>query len=102
MDFLLSPPVAFLLYLPLAFIFLWLGKKMAPENPSAEKSSVYGSGEIAPDTPAAPGYRPFLIVAFFFAILHLAILVVATGGLTLTTGAYVIGLIFTLVALILG
>jgi NADH:ubiquinone oxidoreductase subunit 3 (subunit A) len=66
------------------------------------KSSTYGSGEAPPTAAAAPGYRPFFVVALFFAILHLGVLMLGTGGLTLISGVYLIGLMLALVALILG
>lgn len=103
MNILLSPPLAFLLYIPLVLVIVWIGQKMAgPGSASEAKSSAYSSGNESPTAAAAPGYRPFFLVAFFFAILHLGILVVGSGGLTGTTAAYLIGLILALVALILG
>jgi hypothetical protein len=104
LDILLSPPFAFLLYLPLVALITWLGKQLAGpvERPSVNKSSLYGSGEKAPVITAAPGYRPFLLVAFFFAILHLGMLVVGFGNLSQQQGFYIIGLGFALLALILG
>jgi len=103
MDIILFPPLAFLLYIPLVMLILWLGKSLAgPENSSEAKSSVYGSGEEAPTQAAAPGYQPFFLVAFFFAILHLGMLVMGSSQLTLVSGVYLLGLVATLVALILG
>ena len=103
MDILLSPPVAFLVYIPLVLIIMGFGRLLAgPASPNAVKSSTYGSGEEAPTYLAAPGYRPFFLIAFFFAVLHLGMLVLGSGGLTLITGAYLIGLVLALVALILG
>jgi len=103
MDIILFPPLAFLIYIPLVALILWLGKSLAgPENSSEAKSSVYGSGEEAPTQSAAPGYQPFFLVAFFFAILHLGMLVMGSSQLTLVSGVYLLGLVATLVALILG
>jgi hypothetical protein len=42
------------------------------------------------------------MVAFFFAVLHLGVLIVGSGGFTPVTGIYILGLIFSLVALALG
>ena len=42
------------------------------------------------------------MTAFFFAMLHLGVLIVGSGGLTIMTGAYIAGLILSLVALALG
>jgi NADH:ubiquinone oxidoreductase subunit 3 (subunit A) len=103
MQLLLTPPLAFMVYILLALLFLWVGKKMAGSgSPNAMKSSAYGSGEEAPTNQAAPGYRPFFLVAFFFAILHLGMLVVGSAPLTIISGMFIVGLILALVALILG
>ncbi len=104
MNILLSPPVAFLVYIPLVLAIFLFGRKLAAkvENPSAAKSSVYNNGEQSPQSAASPGYKPFFLIAFFFAILHLGVLVLGSGGFTMITGAYMAGLILALVALILG
>ncbi len=101
---LLSPPLAFLIYIPLVLLIVWLGQQLAApaEKPSAAKSSLYGAGEKAPLLSAAPGYRPFFLVAFFFAILHLGMLVLGFGNLSMPQGLYIIGLALALLALILG
>ncbi|HPH95739.1 MAG TPA: hypothetical protein PKW33_03895 [Anaerolineaceae bacterium] len=103
MDWIFTPPVAFLIYIPLVLIIERFGRALAgPGSENAAKSSLYGSGEEAPTMPAAPGYRPFFLIAFFFAILHLGVLVLGTGSLTNTTAAYILGLSLALMALILG
>jgi NADH:ubiquinone oxidoreductase subunit 3 (subunit A) len=103
MNILLSPPIAFLAYIPLVLVLVWLGRRLAgPTKENAMKSSIYGSGESSPTQMAAPGYKPFFLVAFFFAILHLGILVLGTGSLTPTMGIYLVGLLLALLALILG
>jgi len=56
MDIILTPPIAFLIYIPLVFLIFLLGKGLAsPESPSEAKSSLYGSGELAPKEMASPG-----------------------------------------------
>jgi len=103
MEILLSPPLAFLIYLPLVFAIYFAGKVLAgKETPSLEKSSLYGSGEEAATSLASPGYRPFFLIAFFFALLHLGMLVIGTGEIDVKLLPYIIGLILALVALILG
>jgi NADH:ubiquinone oxidoreductase subunit 3 (subunit A) len=103
MNILLSPPVAFLIYIPMVWIIIWIGRQLAgPAEPGEAKSSSYGSGEIAPTMAAAPGYRPFFLVAFFFAILHLGMLVLGIGNLSWQHAIYILGLALTLTALILG
>lgn len=103
MNLILTPPLAILIYVFLVLVITWIGSKMAgPENPNKVKSSVYSSGELAPTSIAAPGYKPFFLIAFFFAILHLGMLVLGNGPVNLVSGIFAVGLIFALVALILG
>lgn len=100
---LLTPPVAFLIFVALAALLNNLGRVLAgPEKPSEIKSSLYTGGEMHHSPVGAPGYRPFFVIALFFAILHLGVLMLGTGGLTWMSLIYLIGLIFALVALILG
>ena len=102
-NILLSPPVAFLIYLALAGILYGLGRMLAgPEQTTPLKSSTYASGEAPPTRAAAPGYRPFFVVALFFAILHLGVLVLGVGGITPIAIVYLVGLVLALLALILG
>jgi NADH:ubiquinone oxidoreductase subunit 3 (subunit A) len=103
MEILLSPPVAFLLYIPLVALIALAGRSMAaPGTSNLHKHTIYGSGEEANTDLAAPGYRPFFLVAFFFAILHLGMLVLGSGSLDMVSPIYLIGLLLALMALILG
>ena len=98
-----TPPVAFLLYMLASAVLYTVGRKLAGEGvASTLKTSTYSSGEAPPVSPAAPGYRPFFVVALFFAVLHLGALVLGSGGISTGTGLYLIGLFLTLVVLILG
>jgi hypothetical protein len=105
MNILLSPPFAFLIYIPLVLLIVWFGSVLSsgPNHRSGmRESDLYSSGEVGPTTQAAPGYRPFFLIAFFFAILHLAMLVLGSSPLNLTAAVYLVGVILALVALILG
>ena len=103
MDLLLSPPFAFLAYVPLVLVLLGLGRLLAGRTAvSAAKSSVYGSGEASPTFSAPPGYQPFFLIALFFAVVHLAMLVLGIGNLPTPAAVYLGGLFVALVALILG
>ncbi|MCB8926062.1 MAG: hypothetical protein H6652_10610 [Ardenticatenaceae bacterium] len=103
MEIILTPPIAFLIYLVLAAVLSGLGRMWAYRGEqSAEKVSTYASGEEAPTHLAAPGYRPFFIVALFFAILHLGVLIVGSSGLAPASIVFLVGLILALVALIAG
>jgi NADH:ubiquinone oxidoreductase subunit 3 (subunit A) len=102
-EIVLSPPLAFVLYLALVAILAFGGRILAGRSTSsALKSSSYASGEEPPAGTGIPGYRPFFLIALFFAMLHLGILVLGTSNLTALAGVYLVGLILALVALILG
>lgn len=99
MGFVLSPPVAFVVYILLVGLLYGFGRLLAPAGRrSVAKSSIYAGGEVAATAKAAPGYRRFFIVALFFAVLHLGALVLATAGLA--TGALAIGSEFGIAILI--
>jgi NADH:ubiquinone oxidoreductase subunit 3 (subunit A) len=102
-EILLSTPVALLIYLALVGSLYILGRFLAgPSQETEIKTSTYSSGEAPPSQLAAPGYRPFFVVALFFAILHLGVLMLGSGGLTPIKGVYLLGLLLALIALILG
>ena len=101
MSILLSPPLAFLIYLVLVGILAGFGRVLAgPGHQTPFKSTTYASGEAPPTQSAVPGYRPFFIVALFFAVLHLGVLVLGSTGLTPITGVFLVGLGLALVVLI--
>ncbi len=101
MSILLSPPIAFLIYLVLVGVLAGFGRVLAgPGHQTPFKSTTYASGEAPPSHPAVPGYRPFCVIALFFAVLHLGVLVVGSSGLTPITGVFLVGLILALVVLI--
>jgi len=105
MEFLLYPPVAFIIYLVMVGILSGVGRALAVPAHSHEdamKVSPYASGEAGETYQAAPGYRQFFVVALFFAVLHLGMLLAGSSGLTMVTAAYIVGLIVALIALILG
>ena len=103
-KFLLSPPVAFLIYSALGALIFLYGKMSAPVEDIADdqKRSLYGSGEAGPEERGVPGYKPFLLISLFFALMHLGVLVIGTGSLNSETGIYTFILMISLAALILG
>jgi NADH:ubiquinone oxidoreductase subunit 3 (subunit A) len=102
-DWLLNPPVAFVVNLGLVGLLYLIGRKLAgPAHATTIKSSTYSSGEAPPTQAAAPGYRPFFVVALFFAMLHLGVLMMASGDFSPIMGLYLGGLLLALLALILG
>lgn len=100
---LLSPPFAFVLYLALVGILSGFGRLLAARGTHSEgKLATYSGGEEAPTTGAMPGYRGFFIIALFFAILHLGVLMLGSSSFQPIAGVYLIGLIVALLVLIVG
>ena len=103
LEFLLVPPIAFVFYVGLVAILSLSGRVLAaPGQESTMKATTYAGGESSPTRPAAPGYRPFFVIALFFAILHLGILILGSGTVTPVMVIYLVGLLLALLALILG
>jgi NADH:ubiquinone oxidoreductase subunit 3 (subunit A) len=102
-DLLLNPAVAFLIFFLLVGILYGFGRVLAgPSHATPIKTSTYSSGEAPPTHLAGPGYRPYFVVALFFAILHLGILVLGSGGMNAIALVYLIGIMIALLALIVG
>lgn len=102
-ELILYPPIAFIIYIALIGVVILLVRKFSTRAEiSLHKSSTYSSGEAPPRHLAAPGYRPFFVVALFFTIVHLGSLVLSSGERLTTSAAYLFGLLFILLALILG
>lgn len=102
-SILLSPLVAFLIYAVMIAVISGLGRLFSAKGRKSEfKTATYASGEENDPMPAAPGYRQFFVIALFFAVLHLGVLIIGSSDLSGVAGVYLIGLMLALVALILG
>ncbi len=102
-NILLSPLVAFLIYFAVVALLSGLGRLFSAQGHKTEfKTATYASGEENDPVPAAPGYRQFFVIALFFAVLHLGVLMIGSSDLSPVAGVYLLGLILALVALILG
>ena len=76
---LLSPPVAFFVFLGAAFGLYALGRGMAPKlTNTGGKLTTYACGENIPGVKIQFGYRLFFFIALFFTMMHVAVLVIAT------------------------
>ena len=74
-NWLLAPPIAFLLYILLVSLLSLAGRYLAGETQSSStERSLYTGGEKLPTMLGVPGYRPFFVIALFFAVLHLGML----------------------------
>ena len=102
-NFILTPVFAFLIYFLVVSAASGLGRLFSARGRKSQfKSEPYASGEDYDPVPAAPGYRKFFVIALFFAVLHLGIIMIGSSDLSSVTGIYLLGLILALVALILG
>jgi NADH-quinone oxidoreductase subunit A len=78
-DFLISPPVAFLVFLVIGYLIYVLGGRMAPKlKKQGGKLATYACGEDLPGVKLQFGYRLFFFIALFFTMMHVAALVIAT------------------------
>jgi len=96
-GFLLSPPVAFIVFLLLFYLLYGLGSLMAPKMKNVGgKLTSYACGEDIPGQKIQFGYRLFFFIALFFTMMHVAALVVATlpSGPIVLFGVFYLGMIF--------
>jgi len=92
-TFLLAPPLAFLIFLALSASISLTGKLIAAkgvESPGKTKS--YACGEDMPENKGQPEYSQFFKFAFFFTLMHVVVLIVATdpSGISLMSGLYLV------------
>jgi len=79
MDWLLLPPFAFVILLAVFWFFSWAAKFLAPKGKYSEgKGEPYACGQDVNTGRIQPGYGEFFPFAFFFTIMHVATLVLAT------------------------
>jgi hypothetical protein len=96
-QFLVYPPIAFLIFLLIGYLIYRLSIALGPKSSVTEgKLSTYACGEDIPGRKVQYGYHLFHF-AFFFTVLHVAALVIATipsGRMAL------LGIVYLLIALI--
>ncbi len=103
MSYLLVPPIAFLFYIGLVGLLSLIGRYLAgPGEADADKTAAYTGGERLSRQIGIPGYKPFFVVALFFAVLHLGALMIGSSIISPIALLYIVGLMLALIALILG
>jgi NADH-quinone oxidoreductase subunit A len=104
LEFLISPPVAFLLFLGISALLYLLGKRLAPKlTKVGGKLTTYACGEDIPGTKVQFGYRLFFFIALFFTIMHVATLMIATvpaGKVVLFAVLYLVVIFLAIMALV--
>ncbi|MBA5942185.1 MAG: hypothetical protein H0M93_02490 [Methanophagales archaeon] len=101
-EILLSPPVAFVVFLIVGYAIFAVGGRLAPRVEQAKGTlAAYACGEDIPGTKIQPTYRLYH-VGIAFTVLHVAALVIATMPLALVDELLVavvaVGLMFLGVA----
>jgi len=103
-DFLISPPIVFLIFLVIGFLLYALGSRLAPKlKKEGGKLTTYACGEDIPGVKLQFGYRLFFFIALFFTMMHVAALVIATipGGKIAFFGIiYLVMIFLSIMALI--
>jgi len=80
-NILLSPPVAFVIFLLLSGGLSALFKRVAARGKdSGSKADAYACGESMPENQGQPEYSQFFHFAFFFTMMHVTVLMIATDA----------------------
>ncbi|MFH1223891.1 MAG: hypothetical protein V1647_06085 [Pseudomonadota bacterium] len=80
MNYLLLPPIVFFIILVVVSIQAYFMKKLAFQGKDEPgKNKAYACGEDVSDHRVQPDYRQFFPFAFFFTIMHVVALVIATA-----------------------
>ena len=97
----LTPPVVFIILLLSSIIFGWLLTLVSFKRKDAKGDSgtSYACGENSPANLAQPDYSQFFPFAFFFTILHVFTLTIATIPV-LNPGSFAIAIVYALAAII--
>jgi NADH:ubiquinone oxidoreductase subunit 3 (subunit A) len=103
-EFLLFPPIAFILFLLVGGLLLGFGSLLgAKGKASAGKNAQYACGEPVPAVKVQPDYTEFFPFALFFTIIHVTALIMATipgGNIALMGIIYLVGVAIALFTLV--
>ena len=79
-SFLLLPPVVFVIILVTVLLFAHFASKLSMKGKEASgKRKAYACGEDLGEHRLQPDYSQFFSFAFFFTIMHVVVLVIATA-----------------------
>lgn len=98
----LSPPVVFILFLIIFFgSSLIAGKMAAKGSDSPSKTKSYACGESEYASMGQPDYSQFFKFAFFFTVMHVIVLILATvpSGMSVMAAMYFITAVVALIIL---
>ncbi len=78
-NILLSPPLAFFIFLFVSLVFSFVAQAFSIKGKASEgKTKPYACGEDVAVSKAQPDYKQFFPFAFFFTIMHVVVLIIAT------------------------
>jgi hypothetical protein len=104
-QYLLYPPITFAIFCLIGIIIYSIGTKVQPKaRAEAGKYEPYACGEDVPAGNVQPGYHLFHF-AFFFTVLHVAALIVATvpsGPIAVLGVVYLIAILGVILILLNG
>ena len=100
-ELLLSPPVVFIVIMLAAIFFAYVLSKLAlkPKNVPAGLTKVYACGEDIKTHMIQPDYSQFFPFAFYFTILHVVALMIATVPMA-TMQTFMIAVVYILGAIV--
>ena len=100
-ELLLSPPVVFIVIMLAAIFFAYVLSKLAmkPKNVPAGLTKEYACGEDIKTHMIQPDYSQFFPFAFYFTILHVVALMIATVPMA-TMQTFLIAVVYILGAIV--
>lgn len=100
-ELLLSPPVVFIVVMLTAIFFAYVLSKLAlkPKNVPAGLTKEYACGEDIKTHMIQPDYSQFFPFAFYFTILHVVALMIATVPMA-TMQTFLIAVVYILGAIV--
>jgi NADH-quinone oxidoreductase subunit A len=100
-ELLLSPPVVFIVVMFTAIFFAYVLSKLAlkPKNVPAGLTKEYACGEDIKTHMIQPDYSQFFPFAFYFTILHVVALMIATVPMA-TMQTFLIAVVYILGAIV--
>jgi NADH-quinone oxidoreductase subunit A len=100
-ELLLTPPVVFIAVLAVTILLAYILSKLAvkPKNIPAGLTKEYSCGEELPTHMIQPDYTQFFPFAFYFTILHVVALMIATVPMA-TMQTFLVAVVYILGAII--
>jgi len=95
----LTPPIAFIVFLVISLALSKVGGLIAARGSDLPgKTKAYACGEDIKQNSSQPDYGQFFHFAFFFTVMHVAVLIIATvpAGISFMAGLYLAAAVLAL------